>query len=182
MIWEKNQWHIKCLVIYLMVAWSSLKLFSGMCWWLSLLMCTIMNLCVKLVLHISSAHSPSFFSTIHKKKKIKWKCDLKADHRAAVKNVFKLFVQTDCVCAQFVCVARNCQQISITSSNYNHMQWQQEVCVCLKEDLLTQYLCLQSLGPPLSSLTKTCARTHTHKTPTHLSFVIRVLALYSHIC
>lgn len=86
-------------------------------------------------------------------------------------------VCTGCVFVWFICVSRYCQQISITSSDYNRMHWQQEVCVCLKEDLLTQYQCLQRLSTPLPSLTPT----HTHTNPKRLSFLISVKYL-SHLC
>lgn len=77
-------------------------------------------------------------------------------------HIFKLFVWTDCACTQFICV--DCQHISITSSDYNRTHWQQEVCVCLKEDLLTQYLCLQHpVSPHCHHLSQNTHTEHTHK-------------------
>lgn len=153
-IWEENQWRIEWFRT-VMVFWSSLKLFLGICWWLSLLLCMIMNWCAFLL----AAHSAAFPLKWESEIKIKWKFNLKADSGAGITHIsshtlcFYLFVQE--VCVQFICAACNCQWITITSSDYNRMHWQQEMCVCLKEDVLTQYLCLQSLAPALSSLTPT---------------------------
>lgn len=82
---KKNQLHIEWF-ISVMVLGSSLKLFLGMCWWLSLLMCMIMNWCVKTpVLHFCLLPTLQFSFTVAIWK-MKWKWDLKADHMAAMKK------------------------------------------------------------------------------------------------
>lgn len=120
----------------------------------------------------ATTHSAASFRC-HKLEKFKWNFNQLGRLQQIKRFFFILFYQfctseqlvwTDCAYVWFICVSRYCQQISITSNDYNRMHWQEEVCVCL-EDLLTQYLCLRRRkSTPLSSLTpNTHYATQIHK-------------------